>query len=230
MKIFKKSLLVVAMACISVSASAGITSWMDSESSSNTTRNNEQPTQVAPPTTTPPPSQVAPRVTPKPTPTRTETAQPAPIRNINTSQVSNNRNVTASPLPNHINHTNNSEEVFTPTASDLQKEKLLTQYMARTQSITSSPEVTALKSEDYLAAVMLNGALVQAGMDYLSGEDSGNTQGMYNKAIGCINTRNKPELTRVAQEMIAKHYRITNVSKTVNLGPRLGSGYKVACQ
>lgn len=226
MKIFKKSLSIVAMACFSASATAGITSWMDGGSSnSNTTKTNQPTSQVE----TPPTSQVAPpttqvtlqQITPKTNPVRTMPVNPG----------ANNRVVTAPPpQSSHTYPQENSQGGFNPSASDLQNEKLLIQYMARVQGITSSADVLALGSEDYLAAVMLNGALVQAGMEYLTGDESPTTQGMYNKAIGCINTRNKADLTRVAQGIIAKHTRITNITKTINTGPRLSSVYKTACK
>lgn len=223
MKIFKKPLLIVAMACFSASASASITKWVEGgSSSSDTTKTNEPPAQVAPQPVAPPPtSQVSPQpVTPKNNQVRTETP----------NQGSNNRIVTAPPQSTYTPPQGSSQGGYTPSYADQQKEKLLIQYMARTQDITAGTDVISLRSEDYLAAVMLNGALIQAGMDHLTGSDNNITQAMYNKAIGCINSRNKTDLTQVAQGIIAKHTRITNVTKTINSGPMLSSGYKTKCQ
>lgn len=235
MKILKKSALVIAIACISANASASITKWMDG-SSKSVTENTEMPKAQNQDVRAPQTTQHNPQVKPQqqaqnnnPNNVGTPANQYQGNKNVGTATNQNQGNRVASVQPQLNQEQSATVGGFTPSLAEQQTEKLVNQYMARTQGIATSSDIQALSAEDHLAVIMLNGALIQAGMDYLSNNQTATTQSLYNKAIGCINSRNSADLIQAAQAVIAKHTKITNVTKVINSGPKLSSGYKVAC-
>lgn len=102
-------------------------------------------------------------------------------------------------------------------------------HLAETSAFVNNPSVRSLKSEEYLAIVLLNSALVQAGLDVKLSTSNQTTRNLFNNAVGCINSKKSESLNAVAKNLISDHSKIVDIRSFVKSSPSIGSTFTASC-
>lgn len=95
--------------------------------------------------------------------------------------------------------------------------------------LISQPHITALKTDDYMAIVMLNSALVQAGLEVKLKTKNLTTQSLFSNAVGCINSKKNAPLNDIAKKLISDHLKIVDLRDFVGSSPSIGATHTAKC-
>lgn len=155
----------------------------------------------------------------------TETEEIASTQNENLNSISSSSQYTKA--------TDNKKQASVlPAASDneiLHEQKKMEAFIMKAQSFVSSNMLNSLTPDQSIAISLLNAALMQVGVEEMSGMSSSSNQAAYNQAIGCINSFAHPGLNSTSNALISKYMSVVNISPVVNVGPKVGSSFKAKC-
>lgn len=119
-----------------------------------------------------------------------------------------------------------------PAVSDneiLLEQKKMEAFILKAQQFVGSNMLDSLSTEQSLAISLLNAALMQVGVEELSGMSSSSNQSAYNKAVGCVNSFSNAGLNSASTTLVSKYMSIVNIAPVVKVGPQIGGNFKAKC-
>lgn len=120
-----------------------------------------------------------------------------------------------------VTPTNKAEAVSTDvTASE---------HLDATSAFINNPSITALKTEDYMAIVLFNSALVQAGLEAKLKTSNQTTKGLFNSSVGCINSKKNESLNNIARKLIADHQKVVDLRSFMSSSATIGGTHTAKC-
>ena len=102
-------------------------------------------------------------------------------------------------------------------------------FILKAQQFVGSNMLDSLSTEQSLAISLLNAALMQVGVEELSGMSSSSNQSAYNKAVGCVNSFSNAGLNSASTTLVSKYMSIVNIAPVVKVGPQIGGNFKAKC-
>ena len=108
-------------------------------------------------------------------------------------------------------------------------DEIASKHLDATNSFLSNTTITSLGTEDYMAVVMLNSSLVQAGLEIKLNSVNKTTQNLFNSAVGCINSKKSESLAQISKKLIAEHQRLVDLRNFVGSGASIGGSYTAKC-
>lgn len=109
------------------------------------------------------------------------------------------------------------------------EQKKMESFILTAQNFVSSNMLDSLTSDQSLAVSLLNAALMQVGVEEMSGMSSSSNQKAYNQAIGCVNSLSNSGLNNVSNMLISKYMSVVNIGPVVRGGPQIGGTFKAKC-
>lgn len=134
----------------------------------------------------------------------------------------------AKPAQSSTTSTASRPQISSPQQSSAFSQEI-EKHMSNVNHIINLPEAQALKSDEFLAAVMFNSALTQIGLEIRTKSDNPTTLNLYRSAVGCINAKNSEKLFTAAKKITAEHNRFVDLNRVISSNPQVGSKYTTSC-
>ena len=109
------------------------------------------------------------------------------------------------------------------------EQQRMEQFISKSQQFLDSNTLSSLQGDQTIAISMLNSALMQLGVEAMSGLAASGNNPTYNQAIGCVNSFANQRLNQVSNSLISKYASIANIMPTVRSSPQIGSSYTNKC-
>lgn len=104
-----------------------------------------------------------------------------------------------------------------------------TKHLSQVSKFINNPGVSSLNANDYLAVVLLNSALVQAGLDVKLNTNNQTTQNLFKNAVGCINSKKNESLNSIAKKLISDHSKVVDINQFIGSSPSIGGAFTAKC-
>lgn len=111
----------------------------------------------------------------------------------------------------------------------LVEQKRMENFIFKAQQFIGPDMINSLTADQSIAINLLNSALMQVGVEEMSGMSSSGNQTAYNKAVGCVNSFSSAGLNGAANTLISKYMSVVNIASVVNVGPQVGGSFKAKC-
>lgn len=102
-------------------------------------------------------------------------------------------------------------------------------FISKSQQFLDSNTLSSLQGDQTIAISMLNSALMQLGVEAMSGMSVSVNNPTYNQAVGCVNSFANQQLNQASQNLISKYASLANIMPTVRAAPQIGGKYTAKC-
>lgn len=125
---------------------------------------------------------------------------------------------------------NQSEELAANVEREqMQEQQRLEDFITKSQQFLNPNTLSSLPSDHSTAITVLNSALMEVGVEAMSGMQAKQSNANFNKAIGCINSFASQSLNQASQQLISQYSSVANISAIVRSSPQIGGRYVAKC-